>query len=256
MKRKVVATIEARMESTRLPGKVMVSFVGKPSLELMIERLKRSKTIDQIIVATTRNQADDVIVDLCRKLKVPFYRGSEEDVLKRVVEAGKSVAADVIVRTTGDCPLVDWRLVDRLVKIYLSGDYDYVSNIIQRSFPIGFDVEVFSFKQLQEIEKMTTEQVYREHPPYYFYTNPKKFRLKNWRTRGTMRWPDLRVTLDTQEDYIVLAKIFEKLYPLNSDFSAEDVVELLHQHPEWVAMNSHVEHHHLPRTRTAAESTV
>lgn len=247
MKLKIVTMIEARMGSTRLPGKVMMPFVGKPSLGLMIERLKRSKTVDLIIVATTTNKADDVIVDLCKKLDVSFYRGSEEDVLRRVVGAGKKFSADIIVRTTADCPLVDWRIVDRLIKLYRSGDYDYVSNVIERSFPLGFDVEVFSFKKLQEIEKTVTEQVYREHPPYYFYTHPKKFRLKNWKARGKMNWPDLRVTLDTQEDYIVLTKIFEKLHPLNPDFSAEDVVELLHQHPEWVAINSHIKHRHLSR---------
>lgn len=244
---KIIDIIEARMTSIRLPGKVMMPFVGKPSLELMVERLTRSRTINQILVATTRNKADDVIVDLCKKLNVSFYRGSEEDVLKRVVEAGKSVIAEVVVRTTADCPLVDWRIVDRLVKLYQSGDYDYVSNVIERSFPLGFDIEVFSFKKLQEIGKTAMEQVYREHPPYYFYTHPKKFLLKNWKARGKMHWPDLRVTLDTQEDYIVLTKIFGKLYPFNPNFSAEDVVELLHQHPEWVAINSHVEHRHLPR---------
>lgn len=251
MKLKIVAMIEARMGSTRLPGKVMVPFVGKPSLELMIERLRGSKTVGQIIVATTTNQADDAIVDLCQKLNVSFYRGSEEDVLKRVVEAGQKFSADMIVRTTADCPLVDWRIVDRLVKIYQSGNYDYVSNIIERSFPLGFDVEVFSFKKLQEIEKMTTEQVYREHPPYYFYTHPREFRLKNWKAKGKMYWPDLRVTLDTKEDYLVLTKIFEELYPKNSDFSAEDVVELMRRHPEWAAINSQINHRHLPRLVTS-----
>lgn len=237
------------MGSTRLPGKVLLPFVGKPSLELMIERLKRSRAVDQIIVATTTNQADDVIVALCRKLNIEFYLGSEEDVLKRVVEAGQKFSANIIVRTTADCPLVDWRIVDRLVKIYQSGEYDYVSNVVERSFPLGFDLEVFSFKKLQEIEKTVAEQVYREHPPYYFYTHPQQFRLKNWKAVGKIRWPDLRVTLDTEADYQVLAKIFEKLYPLNPDFSAEDVVELMRRHPEWVAINSQIEHRHLPRPR-------
>lgn len=251
MKRKVVATIEARIGSTRLPRKVLLPFLGKPCLEVMIERLKRSRKLDLILVATTVNLKDKAIADLCRKLKIHFYRGSEEDVLKRLVEAGKNVTADVIVRTTADCPLVDWRIVDRLVKLYQSGNYDYVSNVIERSFPLGFDVEVFSFKKLQEIEKTATEQVYREHPPYYFYTHPNKFRLKNWKARGKMHRPDLRVTLDTQEDYIVLTKIIEKLHPLNPDFSAEDVVELLHQHPEWVSINSHIKHRHLSRLITS-----
>ena len=214
---------------------------------MIIERVKRASLLDEIVVATTINQADDMIVDLCRKLNVVFYCGSEDDVLKRVVEAGKKFSADIIVRTTADCPLVDWRIVDRLVKIYQSENYDYVSNVIERSFPIGFDVEVFSLNKLQEIEKTVTDKVYREHPPYYFYIHPQQFRLKNWKAKGKLYWPDLRVTLDTREDYMVLTKIFQELYPLNPDFSAEDVVDLMRYHPEWVAINSQIQHRHLPR---------
>lgn len=243
----VAAIIEARMRSTRLPGKVMMPLVGKPSLELMVERVKRASLIDKIVMATTTNRADDVIVDLCRKLNIAFYRGSEEDVLKRVVEAGQKFSTDIIVRTTADCPLVDWRIADHLIRLYQSGDCDYVSNVIERSFPLGFDVEVFSFKKLAEIEDKTTEKIYREHPPYYFYTHPRKFHLENWKAKGKMYWPDLRVTLDTREDYIVLTKIFKELYPLNPDFSAGDVIGLMRQHPEWVAINSQIKHRHLPR---------
>ena len=235
------------MGSTRLSGKVLAPIMGRPVLSLLIERIKRAKSIDEIVVATTTKPADDKIAVLAKNEDVAIFRGSEEDVLQRVVQAGEKFGADILVRLTADCPLVDWRIVDRLVKIYQSGDYDYVSNIIQRSFPLGFDVEVFSFKKLQEIEKMAAEQVYREHPPYYFYSHPREFRLKNWKAKGKMSWPDLRVTLDTKEDYLVLTKIFEELYPKNPDFSAGDVVSLMRQHPEWVAINSQVEHRHLPR---------
>lgn len=243
----VVGIIEARMGSVRLPGKVMMPFSGKPGLELMIERVKRASLVNKIVVATTTNKADDVIVNLCRKLKVAFYRGSEEDVLKRVVKAGQKYLADIIVRLTADCPLADWRIVDRLVKIYLSGNYDYVSNVIERSFPIGLDVEVFSLKKLETIEKIAKEKIYREHPPYYFYFNPSKFSLKNIKARGRMNQPDLRLTLDTKEDYCLLEKIFEKLYPEDSDFSAEDAVNLIRRHPDWAAVNREIKHRHLPR---------
>lgn len=242
---KVIDIIEARMTSTRLPGKVMMPFMGRPSLELMIERIKRASFLDQIVVATTINQTDDVIVDLCRKLHIQSHRGGEEDVLKRVVKAGKKFSADVIVRTTSDCPLVDWRFVDHLVKIYMSKKYDYASNIVERSFPIGLDVEVFSLKKLAEIEKTVVEKIYREHPPYYFYVHPDKFRLINWKAKGKMFWPDLRVTLDTKEDYTIITKIYEELYPKNPDFSAEDVVDLLLRHPEWLSINSKIRHRYL-----------
>ena len=238
--KKIVATIEARMASTRLPGKIMLPFAGKPSLELMIERVKRASLLDEIVVATTINPKDDEIVKLCRRLHVAYYRGSEEDVLGRLIKAGQSVSADIIVETTSDCPIIDWRHVDYLVNLFFSGKYDYVSNIIERSFPRGLDVQVFSLKVLEKVERIAKDYVYREHPTFYIYIHPKEFRLKNWRAGDKMFWPDLRVTLDTREDYIVLTKIFEKLYQVNPDFSAEDVVDFLRHHPEIVRINSEV----------------
>ena len=247
MKLKVAVVIEARMGSTRLPGKVLAPIMERPMLSFLLERVKRAKTIDEIVVATTTKAADDKIEGLAKEEGVKVFRGSEEDVLQRVTLAAQELRADAVVRLTADCPLVDWRIVDRLVKIYQQGNYDYISNVIERSFPLGFDIEVFSFKKLQEIEKTATEKVYREHPPYYFYAHPSKFRLKNWKAQGKMNWPDLRVTLDTKEDYLVLTKIFEELYPKNSDFSAEEVVSLMRLHPEWAAINSQIKHRHLPR---------
>lgn len=218
----------------------MLPFVGKPDLEMMIERVKRASLLDEIVVATTINKQDDAIVNLCRSLKIPFYRGSEEDVLGRLTAAANSVNADIIVETTSDCPVIDWRHVDHLVALFLSGNYDYVSNIIVRSFPIGFDTQVFPFSVLKKVESIAKERTYREHPSFYIYTHPKEFRLKNWKARGKMFWPDLRVTLDTKEDYDVLCTVFKKLYPTNPDFSAEDVVDFLRQHPEIVQINSEV----------------
>lgn len=236
----IIATIEARMTSTRLPGKVMLPFTGKPDLEVMIERLQRSRTLDQIIIATTINPKDEAIVRLCRKLGIAFYRGSEADVLDRLVKAGRFAKADIIVETTSDCPVIDWRHVDHLVNLFFSGNYDYVSNIITRSFPRGFDIQVFPLAILEQVEKIATEPTYREHPSFFIYTHPQEFRLKNWRARGRMFWPDLRVTLDTPKDYQVLTQIFNHFYPKNSDFSAADVVDFLISHPEIVAINSQV----------------
>lgn len=235
-----MATIEARMASTRLPGKIMLPFVGKPDLEIMIERLERSQTIDEIVVATTTNSQDDVIVELCCRLGVSYYRGSEKDVLKRLVETGNSVNADIIVETTSDCPVIDWRHIDYLVNLFFSGSYDYVSNIIERSFPRGLDVQVFPLSLLEKVEKTANDYAYREHPTFYIYTHPEQFRLKNWKAKGKMFWPDLRVTLDTKEDYQVLSSVFSNLYPANQDFSAEDVVNFLRNHPEIVRINSEI----------------
>ncbi|MBI2309904.1 glycosyltransferase family protein [Candidatus Collierbacteria bacterium] len=228
------------MASTRLPGKIMFPFAGKPDLEMMIERVKRASLLDEVVVATTTNPKDDTIATLCRRLQVSHYRGSEEDVLKRLVETGKSVNADIIVETTSDCPVIDWRHIDYLVNLFFSGKYDYVSNIIERSFPRGFDTQVLSLKVLEKVERVAKDHAYREHPTFYIYTHPKEFRLKNWKAEGKMFWPDLRVTLDTKEDYRVLSEIFDHLYPVNPDFSAEDVVDFLRQHPEIVRINSEV----------------
>ena len=243
--KKIVATIEARMTSTRLPGKVMLPFVGKPDLEIMIERLKRALLVDEIVVATTTNPKDDEIVKLCRRLHAAYYRGSEDDVLKRLVEAGKSVHAGVIVETTSDCPVIDWRHIDYLINLFFSGQYDYVSNIIERSFPRGFDTQVFPLKVLEKVERVAKDYAYREHPTFYIYTHPEEFRLKNWKARGEMFWPDLRVTLDTKEDYLVLSEIFDHFYPVNPDFSAEDIVDFLRCHPEIVRINSDVKQKNL-----------
>lgn len=238
--KKVVATIEARIASTRLPGKVLLPLVGKPDLEVMIERLKRSKTIDEVVVATTVNSKDDAIVKLSQRLNVAYYRGSEEDVLRRLVESGQSVSADIIVETTSDCPVIDWRHVDYLVNLFFLGHYDYVSNIIERSFPRGFDVQVFPLSVLEKVEKTAKDYAYREHPTFYIYTHPEQFKLKNWKARKKMFWPDLRVTLDTKEDYQVLSRVFDYFYPINPDFSAENIVDFLRDHPEIVQINSGV----------------
>src|SRR5439155_17526415 len=141
---KVVATIEARMRSSRLPGKVLRPVVGKPLLELLIERLRRARRIDQVVVATTDNPADDAIAEVAGRSGAACFRGSEEDVLDRVLRAAQSVAADVIVEITADCPLADPHVVDRMVEVYLANKYDYVANVLRPTYPAGFEVQVFA----------------------------------------------------------------------------------------------------------------
>jgi spore coat polysaccharide biosynthesis protein SpsF len=238
--KKIVAIIEARMASTRLPGKVLMPLYGQPCLQRIIERLRKSKYLDDIIVATTINHTDDIIVDLCKKISCRYYRGSENDVLGRVAEAAELQNADIIVEITGDCPCIDWRHADYLIKDFFSGEYDYVSNIIKRSFPRGFDTQVFAAAVLKEIKKITQDPKYREHAALYIYTHPEKYRLKNWLAVDKMFWPELAITLDTKEDYELISKIYDKLYPVNADFSAEDVVDLLRKEPGLQKINEHI----------------
>lgn len=224
---RIVATVEARMTSTRLPGKVMLDLCGKPVLQHIVERLKRSRYLDDVVVATTVNDADEPIVKLCGEIGCTYYRGSEEDVLQRVLDAAKSVDADLIVEITGDCPVIDWRHVDHLIEMFFSGEYDYAANVITRSFPRGFDTQVFPVSVLEEVNRLTQDPADHEHVSLYIYSHPEKFRLLNWHAEGEMFHPELEITLDTPQDYSLIKAVYEMLYPKNHDFSAEDVVRLL-----------------------------
>jgi len=230
--KKIVATIEARMTSSRLPGKVLLDLGGKPSLQQIVERLRRSKHIDEVVVATTVNATDQPIVDLCETIGCKYFRGSEEDVLLRVLDTAKSVDGDIIVEITGDCPVIDWRHVDHLVELFFAQDCDYAANMIERSFPRGFDTQVFPVSVLDKVNESTKDQQDHEHVSLYIYSNPDKFKLVNWVAEGKMHNPDLEITLDTQEDYEMIRKIYDKLYHDNNDFKAEDVVDLLLVQPE------------------------
>lgn len=238
--KKIVATIEVRMTSTRLPGKVMLPLAGKPSTERLVERIKRSKYIDEIVLATTVNEADQPLVDLARKMGIKYFRGSEFDVLSRVLTAAHSVQADIICEVTGDCPLVDHALVDRGIEEFFQQQVDYASNIVPVSYPIGFDVQVFPVSVLEEVDRLTTDPIDRVHVSYYIYKHPNKFKIYNWSAEGDYYWPDLRVTLDEREDYELLNIIFERLLPINSDFTALDVIQLLRREPQLLEINKKV----------------
>ncbi|NPV91577.1 MAG: glycosyltransferase family protein [Firmicutes bacterium] len=224
---KIVATIEARMTSTRLPGKVLLDLCGKPALQHIVERLRRSRYLDDVVVATTVNATDDPVVQMCKDIGCSYYRGSEEDVLLRVLEAARSVDADLIVEITGDCPVIDWRHVDRLIEMFFSGEYDYVSNVMERSFPRGFDTQVFPVRVLDEVNRLTQDPVDHEHVSYYIYNHPERYRLLNWRAEGDAFHPELEITLDTPEDYRLIKAVYEGLYRENPDFSAVDVIRYL-----------------------------
>lgn len=238
--KKIVATIEARMSSTRLPGKVLMPLAGKPALERLVDRLKKSKYIDEIVIATTVNTADKSIVKLAKKMGVGFWQGSEDDVLSRVLDAAKSVQADLIVEITGDCPLVDPCLVDRGIEEFFSQPVDYAANIIPPSYPNGFDIQVFPLSVLQEVSELTKDPIDRVHVSYYIYKHPERYALRNWEAEEDCRWPDLRVTLDEKADYKLLNVIFEKLLPKDEYFSVHDVVRLLREDSSLLEINKYV----------------
>ncbi|MBD2544982.1 cytidylyltransferase domain-containing protein [Planktothricoides raciborskii] len=245
---KIVIIVQARMTSTRLPGKVLKQVLGKPLLEYQIERLQRVKLADEIVIATTKNQTDDPIVDLCvseairrNRLSVAYFRGSESDVLERYYQAAAAHQASVVVRVTSDCPLIDPQVIDRVIDYYLQNqsNYDYVSNGIKRTYPRGMDTEVFSFSVLEQAFLEATAQPDREHVTPFIYLQPQRYRLGHVlyaEDCSHHRW-----TVDTPEDFDLIKKIIEAVYPNQPNFTLEDCLHLLQKHPEWYFINSHIE---------------
>jgi spore coat polysaccharide biosynthesis protein SpsF len=236
---KVAAIIQARMGSTRLPRKVLKEVLGKSLLEYQIERVKRAKMIDEIIIATTIKEEDNPIVKLCEKLSIPYYRGSEDDVLSRYFEAAKEYKVDVIVRLTSDCPVIDSEVIDKAIRVFLTGEHDYVSNSIERTYPRGMDTEVFSYQGLEEIHQKATKPHEREHVTPYFYQHSEKFNLKNvFHSEDLSKY---RLTVDTKEDLELIQCIIQDLYPNKHNFTLKDIKKSLEANPDLLFINSHVE---------------
>ncbi|MEI2428174.1 glycosyltransferase family protein [Priestia megaterium] len=237
---KVVAIIQARMGSTRLPGKIMKEVLGKTLLEYQIERIKRSKLIDKIVVATTTKESDDNIVSLCNKLSIAYFRGSEEDVLARYYHAATEHKADIVVRLTSDCPLIDANEIDKVIRKFIEskGTYDYVSNTLVRTYPRGFDTEAFSYEVLKLAHKEAKDHAYREHVTAYIYNNVTTFTVVGVENRTNDS--QYRLTVDTEEDFLLVKKIIESLYPVNKEFNLQDIVALLKDNPTWNDINHHI----------------
>lgn len=224
---KVICIVQARVGSTRLPGKVLKKICGKTVLQHDIERLCRVKNIDDLIIATTELKADDQIVEQCLKLDVKYFRGSEKDVLSRYYLAAKKNQADVVVRVTSDCPLIDPDTVEKIIDCYLMNQevYDYVSNTIDRTFPRGLDAEVFSFASLEKSFISATKEYEREHVTPYIYQHPDEF--KTFQYKNEIDYSDYRWTLDTEEDFQVIKKIYEALYEGNQKFGFADILDFV-----------------------------
>ena len=249
-KLKSVAIIQARLNSSRLPGKVLYELGGYPMIVFMIERIKRSKLIDEIVVATTINSEDDEVQYIAEKSGVSFFRGSEDDVLGRVVGAVESIQGDIIVEIMGDCPLLDPQVVDYVLDHYLKKypKYDYVSNNglgnLERHFiPLGMDVQVFSFRDLKYIESITNNSEDREHPSLYFYrTGKNKYSLKNVPIPN--KWKrdyKIRLTLDTINDYRVIDCIYKNLYNIDRQFNLEDIFKFIDNNRDLININNKIQ---------------
>ena len=239
-KGKIIATIEARMTSTRLPGKVLMEVCGEPLLLNLIQRLKEVRLIEEIVIATTTNTEDNAIEDLAKKAGASIYRGSEHDVLGRVLAAAESARGDIIVEITGDCPIIDIEIVDQAIRMYIYNDFDYVSNAVVRSYPDGMDVQVFSTKTLRKVALATQAPDDREHVSKYIYSNPSMFRLCHLVAPSNLTDPELGLTLDEMKDYELIRLIIENLQEKNPLFGWRDIQNLLRVKPDLRKINSSV----------------
>lgn len=238
---KVGVIIQARMGSTRLSGKVMKEIQGKTVLEHVIERVSQTEIINEIIIATTIDERDDIIAKEALNLGVKVYRGSEEDVLSRYYYAANEYSIDVIIRITSDCPLVDPQIIDQLVRSYIGNDYDFVTNagsdLTQRTYPRGLDIEVFSFEWLEKAFHHANKQYQREHvTPYIYEFNEKILYYKNGINYSSHRW-----TLDTKEDFELITAIYDRLYKGKHDFYFMDIINLFNNEPNLFNINAHIE---------------
>ena len=237
---RIVAIVQARTGSTRLPGKVLLDLAGEPMLVRVMSRVCRVRNLDETVVATTREPSDDAISQLCSERGWRCFRGSELDVLDRYYRAAAMFQADAVVRITSDCPLIDPEIVDRVVESFLDGqpEIGYVSNTLpRRTFPRGLDTEVMGFPVLERAWLEDGDPNWREHVTPYLWRNPDRFRLHG--VMNDVDYSGMRWTVDTPRDLRFVRAVYG--YFGHDRFSWRQVLELLEQRPEWLAINAHVE---------------
>lgn len=232
-----IAIVQARMGSNRLPGKVLMDIAGQTALSRVIGRLSCARYLSEIVVATTISPLDDLLVQECRKLGVPYFRGAEQDVLSRYCKAAAAFHADVIVRITSDCPLIDPGVVDNVIAAFHENRPDLACNELPRTFPRGLDTEVFTIGALQLVEECATRPYQREHVTSIFYERQDIFRIHS--VCAATNCSHYRLTLDTAEDLQLIRAIYSQ-FDGRDDFTWQEVVELLMASPGLAAINGHV----------------
>ncbi|GGH33073.1 cytidylyltransferase domain-containing protein [Paenibacillus segetis] len=233
----ITAIIQARMGSTRLPGKVMKQLVDRTVLGHVITRCQAIPSINKIVVATTTLDEDKEICDEALNYGVSVYRGSKDDVLNRYYEAATREQSDVVVRITSDCPLLDPKVSEKVILHFLMNDYDYVSSGLSRTFPRGLDTEVFTFEALEQAHEQATKDYEFEHVTPYIYQNPEQFKVHAFSNH--LDQSRYRLTLDTYEDWQLISKIYDALY--NGDiFYWKNMLELLEREPKLPQINAEV----------------
>lgn len=240
---KTVAIIQARMGSARLPGKVLRSLRGKSILGHVIDRVRSSEAIDEMVVATTDLPADDALAALVPTLGVTLFRGSEDDVLSRYYFAARAAKADTVIRVTSDCPLFNGGVLRTMIEEFAAArrrgeQLDYLSNTLTRTYPRGLDAEIFDFAALERTQREATQPFEREHVTPYIYCHPERFALRNH--AGAPDLSHQRWTLDTDDDWQLIEAIYAALYRPDRLFGTEEILDLLDRQPTLVALNAHI----------------
>lgn len=239
-KPRIIASIESRMGSSRFPGKALVDVCGKPATERLVNRLRRAKLLDGIILATSVAPQDDVLERLALNFGLPVHRGSEDDVLRRVVEAQRKMKSEVIVEVTGDCILLDPEIIDLGIRTFLENHCDVVTNGRKPSYPMGADVQVFRLRDLEEVERTITDPAVREHVSLYFHEHPERYRAIHLFAPARWEAPDYRFQLDYPEDYRFITEVYRRLEPQYGDaFGVEEIMALLRREPQLPEINRH-----------------
>ncbi len=235
----ILGIVQARVSSSRLPEKVISPLLGKPMILRQIERLKRINQLDRLILATSNDASDNRLAEICAQEGVECFRGNLDDVLDRFYQAALTCRPDYIVRLTGDCPLADPELIDKVITFFFAGSYDYGCNCLEPSYPDGLDVEIFRFSCLEDAWKEATLPSQREHVTPFIHQQPDRYRIACMKSEVDLS--GLRWTVDEPADFDFVTRIYEALYPWNPKFVTADILELLEQQPDLLTLNSAIE---------------
>jgi spore coat polysaccharide biosynthesis protein SpsF len=232
---KTIAVVEARMTSSRLPGKPLLHILGKPALSHLVQRLHAAESLDEIVLATTTNPADEPLVQFAAEQEITCYRGSEDDVMGRVLEAARSASGEIIVEVTGDCVVNDPGVIERVIRLYREANVDYVSNCHEPGFPIGIDAQVFPTETLARSEQMTSDPLDREHVTRHIIRHEDDFTKALLRPRDDEYWPELGLALDEPADLGFLSAVLAYFEDQETIPTCSEIIHVLRNvHPEWL----------------------
>lgn len=235
----ILAILQARTSSSRLPRKVMLPMAGAPMLARQIERLQRARRVDRLVLATSDRPEDDCVAELADAAGIGSFRGSLDDVLDRFYRTAEPYAPELVVRVTGDCPLADWDVIDRCIDFMLDGEFDYVSNTLRPTWPDGLDVEVCTFAALATAWREADTSLQREHVMPFITRQPDRFRLGS--VEAEVDLSGFRWTVDELADYEFVRRVYDALYPANPAFTTADILALLAREPDLMLLNAGIE---------------